>query len=193
VFSNPEIIQTDAAINPGNSGGPLLDSHGRVIGVNTAIQSTNSGMMGQPSNSGVGFAVPVNTVKRVSQALIANGNVSYAYLGLTAGNAPLSEIADELKLNVKEGVLVVDVAPNGPADKAGIRGGNADETIDVHGASIPTGGDIITAFNGAPVKQFSDLLSKLATAKPGETVTLTIIRDGHQQDVKVQLGERPSN
>jgi 2-alkenal reductase len=193
VFSNPEIIQTDAAINPGNSGGPLLDSHGRVIGVNTAIQATGFAFGGQASNSGVGFAVPVNTVKRVSQAIIAEGAVHYAYLGLSAREGSLSQVADELNLNVKEGVLVVEVTPGGPADKAGIQAGNADQTVSVNGAELPTGGDVITAFNGKPLKQFSDLLSELSLKKPGDTVTLTIVRDGHTQDVKVQLGERPSN
>jgi S1-C subfamily serine protease len=192
-FINPEIIQTDAAINPGNSGGPLLDSHGRVIGVNTAIRSTSTGIGGQPSNSGIGFAVPVNTVKRVIPELIANGSVRYPYLGITSRDGlNLGAIADQLNANVKQGVLVLSVVPGGPGEKAGLRGGDPARTISVEGAPLPLGGDIITAFNGAPVKDYTDLISKLTeTTKPGDVVTLTIIRNGKQQDIKLTVGERP--
>jgi 2-alkenal reductase len=192
-FINPEIIQTDAAINPGNSGGPLLDSHGRVIGVNTAIRSTSNGFGGQPSNSGIGFAVPVNTVKRVAPALISGGNIRYPYLGITSRDGlNLAEIADQLGANVTQGVLVFDVVPNGPAARAGIRGGDQQRTVVVRGAPVPLGGDIITAFNGKPVKDYTDLISKLtAETKPGDTATLTILRDGRQQDVQITVGERP--
>jgi len=192
-FINPEIIQTDAAINPGNSGGPLLDSHGRVIGVNTAIRSTSSANGSQPSNSGIGFAVPVNTVKRVAPALIADGVIRYPYLGITSRDGlKLSSIADQLNANVKQGVLVITVVSNGPAAKAGIRGGDPQRTVTIQGAPIEIGGDIITAFNGNPVVDYTDLIAQLtATAKPGDTVTLTIIRDGKTQDVKVTVSERP--
>jgi S1-C subfamily serine protease len=192
-FINPEIIQTDAAINPGNSGGPLLDSRGRVIGVNTAIRSASAVIGGQASNSGIGFAVPVNTVKRVVPELIANGSIRYPYLGITSRDGlSLSAIAEQLKVNVKQGVLIFEVVPNGPAARAGLRGGNAQNTVDVQGIPVPLGGDVITAFNGAPVRDYTDLISKLtATTKPGDSVTLTIIRDGKQQDVKVTVGERP--
>ena len=192
-FINPEIIQTDAAINPGNSGGPLLDSHGLVIGVNTAIRSASTGVTGQASNSGIGFAVPVNTVKRVAPQLISEGKISYPYLGITSRDGlKLSTIADKLGVNVTDGVLVFEVVPNGPAAKAGLRGGNAQDTIDVQGAPVPLGGDIITAYNGQPVKDYTDLISKLTSlSKPGDTVTLTILRDGKQQDIKLTVGERP--
>lgn len=192
-FINPEIIQTDAAINPGNSGGPLLDSHGMVIGVNTAIRSASSSVTGQASNSGIGFAVPVNTVKRIIPQLIAEGEVSYPYLGITSRDGlKLSTIADKLGVNVTDGVLVFEVVANGPAAKAGLRGGDAQNTVDVQGAPVPLGGDIITAFNGQPVKDYTDLISKLTSlSKPGDTVTLTILRDGKQQDVKVTVGARP--
>ena len=191
-FINPEIIQTDAAINPGNSGGPLLNSHGRVIGVNAAIR-TNNATAGSASNSGIGFAIPVNTVKRVSAALIKEGSIRYPYLGITSRDGlSIAAIAEELKVNVKQGVLIFGVLPNGPADKAGLRGGDEKNTTTVQGAPIPLGGDIIIAFNGAPVKDYTDLIGQLtATTKPGDTVTLTIIRDGKQQDVKVIVGERP--
>ncbi|MCL4507220.1 MAG: trypsin-like peptidase domain-containing protein [Chloroflexi bacterium] len=192
-FINPEIIQTDAAINPGNSGGPLLDSHGRVIGVNTAIRSTSTVIGGQPSNSGIGFAVPVNTIKRVVPALIANGTIHYPYLGITSRDGlKLSAIAARLNANVAQGVLVIDVVPGGPAAKAGLRGGNTQDTVNVEGAPVPLGGDIIIAFNGKPVKDYTDLITQLTeSSKPGDTVTLTIIRNGKQQDVKVTVGERP--
>ncbi|MCL5994604.1 MAG: trypsin-like peptidase domain-containing protein [Chloroflexi bacterium] len=192
-FINPEIIQTDAAINPGNSGGPLLDSHGRVIGVNTAIRSTSMGVSGQPSNSGIGFAVPVNTVKRVAPALIADGTIRYPYLGITSRDElNLAEIADQLNVDVTQGVLVFEVVPNGPAARAGLRGGNAQRTISVRGAPVPLGGDIITAINGTPVKDYTALISILtATTKPGDTITLTILRNGEQQDIQLTVGERP--
>ncbi len=192
-FINPEIIQTDAAINPGNSGGPLLDSHGRVIGVNTAIRSTSTGLGGQPSNSGIGFAVPVNTVKRVIPQLIAHGSIQYPYLGITSRDGlKLSTIANQLGKNVTDGVLVFEVVPGGPAAQAGIRGGDPQNTITVQGAPIPLGGDIITAFNGHPVKNYTDLIAQLTdSAKPGDTVTLTILRNGQKQDVKVKVGVRP--
>jgi 2-alkenal reductase len=192
-FINPEIIQTDAAINPGNSGGPLLDSRGRVIGVNTAIRSTSGGISGQPSNSGIGFAVPVNTVKRVAPELIANGSIRYPYLGITSRDGlNLAALGDQLNAKVTQGVLVFEVVPNGPAARAGLRGGSAQRTVDVQGVPVPLGGDIITAFNGEPVKDYTDLISKLtASSKPGDTATLTIIRDGKQQEVKLTVGERP--
>ncbi|HEY3288554.1 MAG TPA: trypsin-like peptidase domain-containing protein [Anaerolineae bacterium] len=192
-FINPEIIQTDAAINPGNSGGPLLDSHGRVIGVNTAIRSSSTIVGGQPSNSGIGFAVPVNTVKRVAPMLIADGTVKYPYLGITSNDGlKLSAIADQLGVNVKSGVLVMSVLPGGPAAKAGLRGGDPQRMITYQGTPVALGGDIITAFNGSPVKDYSDLIGQLtATSKPGDVVTLIIIRDGKQQDIKVTVGERP--
>ncbi len=192
-FINPEIIQTDAAINPGNSGGPLLDSHGRVIGVNTAIRSTSTVIGGQASNSGIGFAVPVNTIKRVVPILIANGAIHYPYLGITSRDGlKLSSLGSKLGANVIQGVLVIDVVPGGPSAKAGLRGGDPQNTVTVEGAPVPLGGDIIVAFNGKPVKDYTDLITQLTdTSKPGDTVTLTIIRNGKQQNVKVTVGERP--
>lgn len=184
-FSNPEIIQTDAAINPGNSGGPLLDSRGRVIGVNTAIRS-ETGL-----NSGIGFAVPVNTVKRSVEQILESGEVSYAYLGISAStNFTVSEVAGVLGLSVTEGVLITDVAPGSAAARAGLRGGN--RTIEIRSIPVTVGGDIITEIDGEPMHEFDDLLSYLVShTRAGDRITLTIFRDGEFFDVEVVLDERP--
>ena len=192
-YINPDVIQTDAAINPGNSGGPLFDSRGRVIGVNTAIRTSSAGPTGQPSNSGIGFAVPINTVKRIIPDLIENGRVRYPYLGITSQDGfRLAEVGEQLKLGATSGVLVFDVTPNGPADQAGIRGGDRNNSEVVRGIRIPLGGDIIIAVNGTAVSDFGDLISKLtANYRVDDRITLTILRDGQQMDVEVTLGERP--
>jgi 2-alkenal reductase len=188
-YTNPDIIQTDAAINPGNSGGPLLNSKGEVVGVNTAIRTNNELGTGQPSNSGVGFVVPVNTVKLVVNAIKAEGRVRYPYLGLGGGVGVVS-VADELNLPVSEGVLVQRVIEGGPTDRAGLRGGTREAIV--AGQPMLTGGDIITAFNGQPVKDYEDLISTLIrTAKVGDTVTLTVWRGNQQIEVQVDLVERP--
>lgn len=191
-YVNPGIIQTDAAINPGNSGGPLLDLRGRVIGVNTAIR-TASAVAGTASNSGIGFAVPANTVKRVAQQLIESGQVRYPFLGITSqDDLNLGEIADDARLPVKSGVLVIDVTEGGPADRAGLRGGSTTRVLTWRGRQIPLGGDIIVALNGQPVRDFQELIAQLnETAKPGDAVTLRVVRDGNQTDIRVTLGERP--
>ena len=191
-YSNPEIIQTDAAINPGNSGGPLINSRGQVIGVNTAIRTDNSTANGTASNSGVGFVVPINTVKRVSQAIMETGSVHYPYLGIQASNYfRVSEITDDLNLGVKQGTMVSEVVENGPAAKAGIHG--ATGTKVVRGVQVPVGGDIITAINGSPVKDFNDLIAQLTrSSNVGDTVTLTVWRDGQSLDLPVTLAERPN-
>jgi len=186
-FQNPRIIQTDAAINPGNSGGPLLDSHGRVIGVNAAIRSDSG------SNSGIGFAIPVNTVKRIVTQLIEKGTVHYAYLGISSQSVPsLAELSLEPKFDIPmtSGVLVSTVAPGGPADKAGLRGGATQETYLGH--DILLGGDIITAIDGTPVKNFDELIGYLLmNCEPGQTVVLSVIRDKQTIQVDLTLGERP--
>jgi 2-alkenal reductase len=185
VFSNPEIIQTDAAINPGNSGGPLLDTRGRVVGVNTAIRSTTG------VNAGVGFAVPINTVKRIVPDLIEKGSYDYPYLGITSDNRfSVAELADPLDLPVDYGVLISEVQPGTAAAEAGLRGG--DREVEVMDTTIQAGGDIIIAIDGQKLQTFDDLIAYLVSnTEVGQRVDLTIMRDGERMEVPVTLGERP--
>jgi 2-alkenal reductase len=183
-FSLPFLIQTDAAINPGNSGGPLLNSRGEVIGVNTFIFSRSG------SSSGVGFAVPVNTVKRVVPALIATGRYADPWLGIS-GVSITPTVAEALALPVEQGILLQEVVPEGPADRAGLRGN--DQQVEFEGALLPTGGDIVVAIDGLEVRDMDDLIIYLARTTVGQTVTLDIIRDGERQSLDLILGERPAN
>ena len=184
-FSIPQAIQTDAAINPGNSGGPLLDLHGHVIGVNAQIETDGA----SNSNSGVGFAIPVNVVQRVVPVLIEEGRYEWAWLGVRGGNL-VPALVEAMKLPVERGAYILEVTADGPAEPAGLRG--ADNVATVNGQSTPVGGDVVTAIDGQPVNSFDDLLIYIALqAEPGQSVTLTILRDGKSQDVSVQLGARP--
>ena len=188
-FSTADIIQTDAAINPGNSGGPLFNLHGEVVGVNQSIRTeTFNGATGNAVNSGVGFSISINLVKRIAPYLIRDGSYEYPYLGITSSSElGLAEI-EALGLNTYTGAYVLDVAPGGPADQAGIRGGT--ESTNIEG--LRAGGDVITAIDGQPVNTFDDLLGYLTTNKaPGETVVLTLLRGGQPMDVTVTLGKRP--
>ncbi len=184
-FSIPQVIQTDAAINPGNSGGPLLDKYGRVIGVNTMIVSDSR------SSSGVGFAVPVNVVKRVVPALIKDGRFTYAYLGISGGSLT-PDLARAMSLpEDMRGVLVSEVVKGGPSDRAGVQGSTREVTID--GAQVNVGGDIIIAVDGKGVTAMDAIIDYLFTSKrPGDKITLTVLRDGQQKDIVVTLGERPT-
>jgi S1-C subfamily serine protease len=186
-FRIAQVIQTDAAINPGNSGGPLLDSRGRVIGVNTAIRSLTG------VNAGVGFAVPVDIVKRVVPELIANGRYRHPWLGVSSWPMPISqEMIEALDLPVQKGVLIFTVEPNSPAAKAGLRGG--DREVIVSGIPMRAGGDIIVAINGSPTDRFDDLINYLATSTSvGDVITLTVVRDSAESQVDVTLEERPGN
>lgn len=185
-FSNPLIIQTDAAINPGNSGGPLINSHGRVIGVNVAITSETG------VNSGVGFAIPVNTVRRIIPQLIEQGEVAYAYLGITAAGYSLAQLATEFDLPTTQGVLVAAVHDGTAAAQAGLRGGTQPEEF--LGLSVTLGGDIITAIDGESLRSFDDLLSYLVMyTEPGQEVIVTVVRGDETVDVPVTLGARPDN
>lgn len=180
-YQIPSVIQTDAAINPGNSGGPLLDKVGRVIGVNSQIMSRSG------SFSGIGFAVPANLVQRVAQSLIETGEYAYAWLGIsgTGLTLPLNEAAG-LDLD-QRGVLVTSVTPNGPADNAGMRGPD-DETEE----GLPTGGDVIVAFNGEPVADMTDIIAAVVEAEPGQTVPAKVLRaNGQIVDLQITLAARP--
>jgi S1-C subfamily serine protease len=186
-FSNPDIIQTDAAINPGNSGGPLLNSAGEVIGVNSAIRTDGTNR----SNSGVGFAVPSNTVKRVVQQLQDKGSVSYPYLGVSIDNHfTTGELASALNLPAAKGVVIASVIDGGPAERAGLKGG--DRQVTVRGIPVRSGGDIITAIDGDAISSFDEMIAYLAASKQvGQTVTVTILRGSETLQVPVTLDERP--
>lgn len=188
-FSTADIIQTDAAINPGNSGGPLFNLNGEVIGINQSIRTENvNEITGNAINSGVGFSISINLVKRIVPSLISDGSYTYPYLGISSNSdLGLAEV-EALNLPQFTGAYVVSVVPGGPAEKAGIKAGSQPSGID----GLNAGGDLIIAFDGKPIRTFDELLSYLITNKsPGETVVLTVLRDGQTVDVPVTLGERP--
>ena len=187
-FSTGDIIQTDAPINPGNSGGPLLNLQGEVVGINRAIRTTGISMLGEPVNSGIGFAVPVNIVKRVVPVLISGRSYEYPYLGIS-GLAQLNlEEVERLGLPQTTGVYIVSVAPNSPAAKAGLRG--AMEHPEPFGEA-PPGGDLIVAVDGQPVRDFGDLMYYLMyTKRPGDKVMFTVLRNGQEVQIEVTLGRR---
>jgi len=185
----PEIIQTDAAINPGNSGGPLLNSQGEVIGVNSAIVP-NLNQLGERSFLGVGFAVPSNLAQRVVPALIEKGAYAHPWIGFS-GIDVLPEIAAAMDLPEAKGALVIRVIPGGPADEAGLRGG--DQDIELMGRPVTVGGDVIVRIGDYDVHRFDDLLSYLSRrGEVGQEVELTIIRDGNTETLMITLGERPA-
>jgi S1-C subfamily serine protease len=183
-FSISDVVQTDAPINPGNSGGPLIDGDGKVIGINSQIESRSGG------NEGVGFAVPIKTAIDVVDQLENGGEIQHAYLGISGADIT-PEVARALNLPVDQGVLVQQVLQNGPADDAGINGPTGEATV--AGQTIPIGGDIITKIEGKAVTGMDDLTSVVNDHKPGDETTLTVWSDGHQRDVTVKLGDRPSN
>ena len=188
-FSTADIIQTDAAINPGNSGGPLFNLKGEVVGINQSIRTEKfDSATGNAVNSGVGFSISINLVKRIVPYLIRDGSYEYPYLGISSDpDLSLAEI-EALGLNTYIGAYVTNVTPGGPADNAGIRGGAQPTAIEL----LLDGGDIITAIDGQQVNTFDDLLSYLTTNKsPGDTVVLTVLRDGESMDITVTLGKRP--
>jgi S1-C subfamily serine protease len=175
-------IQTDASINPGNSGGPLLDAGARVIGINQQIE-TNSG-----ANDGVGFAVPISSVKRSIAQLEGDGTAEYAYIGVSS-QALYPQLAEKLDLDTDFGGLVSEVIPNGPADQAGLDGG--DERLRFQAAAYRTGGDVILTVEGRKVIQPDDLARHISTFEPGQEVTLLVLHDGDREEVEVTLGKRP--
>jgi S1-C subfamily serine protease len=187
-FTAGDVIQTDAAINPGNSGGPLFNTKGEVIGINRAIRTTNFTTSGEPINSGIGFAVSINIVKRVVPGLVSDGKYDYPYLGIASlDDLSLSQI-EALGLKQFTGAYVTNAVPGGPADKAGVKAGT--QTTNIPG--LLSGGDLITAIDGHPVRRFDELLSYLITNKsPGDSVVLTLLRDGQSMDITVTLDKRP--
>jgi len=184
-YSIPEVIQTDAPINPGNSGGVLVDAQGNVLGVTAAIESTTR------SNAGIGFVIPSVIVSKVVPSLIANGKYEHAWLGIT-GTSLTPSIARAMDLDPEQrGALIIDVTPDSPADKAGLRGSK--ERVELDGITAMVGGDVITAINGEPTQTIEDVIAYLATkASVGDTVDITILRDGKEKTISVTLEARPS-
>jgi S1-C subfamily serine protease len=176
-------IQTDAAINPGNSGGPLVDRAGKVIGINQQIKTSSGG------GEGVGFAVPVDVAKRSLDQLREKGKVSYAYLGVETV-AVYPQLRERFNLPVGRGAWLQDVAGDGPAEDAGLKGGGSSETT-FQVRRYRTGGDVITRIDGRPIEDPDDLSRVVALLDPGQTVTVEAWRDGERRDVRVKLGTRP--
>ncbi|MHB0859018.1 MAG: S1C family serine protease [Anaerolineae bacterium] len=183
-YSIPDIIQTDAAINPGNSGGPLLNLNGQVIGVNAAIESPVQG------SSGVGFAIPASIVKQVVPALIADGRYEHPWMGVSTLTLN-SFINEPMGLEERQrGVLVVAVVPGSPAERSGLR--QSTRSIVVEGQELLAGGDIIVAIDEQPVRKYDDLISYLSRrTRVGQTVELTVLRDGSMETVDLVLTARP--
>ncbi|MBI4472428.1 MAG: trypsin-like peptidase domain-containing protein, partial [Acidobacteria bacterium] len=180
------IIQTDAAINPGNSGGPLLNSSGQLIGINTAI-------LGSSGSIGIGFAVPADTVRRITNDLITLGYVRRPYLGISQDAIALREypwIADALRINSgNSGLMVVQVVGNSPAERAGIR--EATEQVIIGNYRVPVGGDVILAINDKAVNDWQQLALEIDRYKPGDRVKVTILRSNQRRDIEVVLQEAP--
>ena len=183
-FQIGDAIQTDAAINPGNSGGPLLDADGRVIGINAQIKSQSGG------GEGVGFAVPVDAVRRSLRELREKGRVDYGYLGVETLTV-WPQLAERIDLDVKTGALVQQVVDDSPAEDSGVEAG--DEEISFQGQdSITVGGDLIVAVDGKRLTREHDLADEISVHNAGETVKLTIFRDGERRSLDVELGRRPA-
>lgn len=185
-YTIPDVIQTDAPINPGNSGGVLLDANGQVIGVTAAIESSVN------SSAGIGFAIPSAIVEKVVPSLISTGTFQHSWLGIS-GTSLTPDLATAMNLKADQrGALVADVTSNSPAAKAGLKGSTTNATI--LGQQVQVGGDVIVAIDSKPVKTFEDIIAYLASAtSAGQSVTLTILRDGKEQTVKVTLEVRPTS
>jgi S1-C subfamily serine protease len=177
-----DIIQTDAAINPGNSGGPLLNSDGEIIGINSAILSPSGG------NVGIGFAVPVNLARRVVPELISKGYVTYPWIGATIQSL-IPEMAKYLKLKIERGAMISDLVKGGPADKAGLKGGN--QRVQVGNMVVLVGGDVVVKADQQEIKTNDELIHYIREKKPGDTILLKVFRKDNFIEVKVTLGERP--
>jgi len=187
VFSIPQSIQTDAAINPGNSGGPLLNLRGEVIGINDQIETAD----GSRANSGVGFAIPVSIIELVVPSLIDEGSFTWPWIGVR-GSELSYELIKGMDLPVEKGAYIWQVVEGGPAAKAGLRGAN--NTLSVDGRPTDVGGDVVIAIEGQPVESFDDMLVYVALkTRPGDTITLTIVRDGAEEEITIELEPRPAS
>ena len=187
-YTAGDLIQTDAAINPGNSGGPLLNLAGEVIGINRAIYTSGTTIEGEAVNSGIGYAISINIVKRVVPFLISEGNYNYPLMGISSSSTELTLSQWQLVSDtVTSGIYIMSVTPDGPADQAGLVGG--DQPTEIQG--FFSGGDIIIAVDGMPVKIYGDLISYIFKNKsPGDVITLTILRNDKQMEVNLTLGSR---
>ncbi len=185
-FSISHVIQTDAAINPGNSGGPLINAEGAVIGINAQIATGGGGN----GNVGIGFAIPIDTVRANLEQLKETGEVEHAFIGISGGTVT-PELAKALNLPVDEGVLVQTVVKGGPADKAGLEAGNTSATID--GEEVQLGGDIITEVDGEKVKSMDEMIELVQESKPGDELKLTILRGDQEKTAEVTLGTQPKS
>jgi S1-C subfamily serine protease len=183
-FTIDGALQTDASINPGNSGGPLLDAEGKVLGINQQIRTASG------ADEGVGFAVPVDAVRRSVEQLRDDGEAEYAFLGVTT-QALYPQLAERLDLDVRTGALVARVVDGGPADEAGITAG--DDELRFQGQQVTAGGDVIVSVDGEEVVEESDLAEAIAERKPGDTVVLEVLRDGETDEVELELGDRPTD
>jgi putative serine protease PepD len=179
------VIQTDAAINHGNSGGPLLDVAGRVIGVTSQISTGNTGQQG---NLGIGFAIPINTIRNVAAQIIKTGKAEHAFLGIEAA-VVTPQLSHLFKLPAEAGLLVQFVDKSSGADKAGLKAGQT--KVVVGGVSYAIGGDIIVGFDGSRISNYEQLRDAIARKKPGDKVKLEIYRSGGKKTVTVTLGQAP--
>jgi len=180
-FSIGNVIQTDASINPGNSGGPLLDAQGRVIGINAQIATG-----GTRGSVGIGFAIPVNTAKELLPKLKEGGEIKRGYLGVSATDVGQS-VAEELDLPVEEGALIQQVAPGGPAARAGLRAGGRPTS-----GGLSAGGDVIVAIEGEPIESSDDLVAAVEDLEPGQEIEVELYRGGEKRTETVKLGDRPA-
>ena len=182
-FSIANVIQIDAAVNPGNSGGPLLNTQGKVVGVNTAIQSSTG------SFTGIGFAIPSITVERVANTIIKNGEYRHPWIGVE-GRDVNPEIREEMDLNVSRGFLIINVKNGSPADRAGLIGG--DMVVKIDGREVRLGGDVILEIDDKKVRSINDILVYLeSSTEVGDTVEFTVLRDGEKKEISLTLSERP--
>lgn len=179
-FAIQNAIQTDAAINQGNSGGPLFDRAGRVVGMNSQMASQNGG------NVGLGFAVPIDTIRPIAQAVINGGRAEHAWIGIT-GRELTPAMAKELGLTGRRGVVIAELVKDGPAAKAGL------EAADDPDATVPRGGDLIVTINGSPVHDMADVSRAIAGRQVGDSITVTVLRDGQEKTVTLRLEDRPAS